>query len=138
MTPWAVRLPALVTLLICLPVKLRLNPFSLANAEQELLAGPLTEFEGPRLALWEIAHALEWTALTGFTATLFINPGAKWFLNVPVFVLISLVLVPILTLLASATARLKITQATRLLWHWAGLMAVVALVAAFFVGHGGH
>lgn len=137
-TPWAVRVPALLTMLICLPVKLRLNPFSLANAEQELLAGPLTEFEGPRLAMWEIAHALEWTVLTGLLATTAIKPGAIWFVHAPVFVLLSLALVVPLTLLAASTARLKINQATRLLWHWGGLLAMVSLAAAFVIGHGGH
>ena len=51
----AVRTLVVLTLLLCLPVKLRINPFSLSNAEQEIYAGPTTEFDGPRLALWELA-----------------------------------------------------------------------------------
>jgi NADH-quinone oxidoreductase subunit H len=137
-TPLPVRLPALVAILVCLPVKLRLNPFSLANAEQELLAGPLTEFDGPRLAMWELAHALEWVALTGFVATLSMplrSPNAL--VNALGFALLSLVLVPVLTMLASATARLKITQATQLLWRWGGAVAAIALAAALLLRHGG-
>jgi NADH-quinone oxidoreductase subunit H len=53
------RLLAVVALALCLPVKLRLNPFSLANAEQEIYAGPTTEFGGPRLALWELYGILQ-------------------------------------------------------------------------------
>jgi formate hydrogenlyase subunit 4 len=52
--------------------------------------------------------------------------------------LLSLILVPLLTLLASATARLKIAQATRLLWRWGSVIAAVALAAALLVRHGGH
>ena len=138
-TPWTVRIPALLAILFCLPVKLRLNPFSLANAEQEILAGPLTEFDGPLLALWELAHALEWVALTGFAATLmFPVRSGLWFVDALVFVLLSLILVPLLTLLASATARLKIAQATRLLWRWGSVIAAVALATALLVRHGGH
>ena len=137
-TPWLVRVPALFAILICLPVKLRLNPFSLANAEQELLAGPITEFDGPRLALWELAHALEWVALTGFVAVLAVPlRSPHGLVNVLGFVLLSLVLVPVLAALASATARLKITQATRLLWHWGSAVALVALAMALFFDHGG-
>jgi NADH-quinone oxidoreductase subunit H len=138
-TPWAVRIPALLAILFCLPVKLRLNPFSLANAEQELLAGPLTEFDGPRLALWELAHGLEWVALTGFVVTLFVPlRSAPEAVNVLVFVVLSLVLVPLLAILASATARLKIGQATRLLWRWGSAVAAVALALSLFFRQGGH
>jgi NADH-quinone oxidoreductase subunit H len=138
-TPLLVRLPALSAIVICLPVKLRLNPFSLANAEQELLAGPLTEFDGPRLALWELAHALEWVALTGFVIALAAPLRGPWgLLNGLAFALFSLMLVPVLTVLASATARLKITQATRLLWRWGTAIAAVALAAALFLQYGGH
>jgi NADH-quinone oxidoreductase subunit H len=137
-TPWVVRVPALLTVLLCLPVKLRLNPFSLANAEQELLAGPLTEFDGPRLGLWELAHALEWVGLTGLVAVLLwpsgsFAPAANGF----AFVIISFALVVLLTVVASATARIKIKQATRLLTTWATTLAVMALVAAIILRKGG-
>jgi len=138
-TPWMVRTPALLAILLCLPMKLRITPFSLANAEQELLAGPLTEFDGPRLAIWEMAHALEWTALVGFVVTLAILlRSSYWIVNAIVFVLLSSVLVLLLTLLASSTARLKLSQATGLMWKWGGTVAVIALIAAFFSRDGGH
>ena len=138
-TPWTVRVPALLAILMCLPVKLRITPFSLANAEQEVLAGPLTEFDGSRLALWETAHALEWTALIGFVVT-FAIPFRSPFLivNAVVFVALSFVLLLLLTLLASSTARLKLSQATDLMWKWGGTVAVIALVAAYFARGGGH
>jgi NADH-quinone oxidoreductase subunit H len=137
-TPWIVRVPALLTILFCLPVKLRMNPFSLANAEQELLAGPLTEFDGPRLGMWELAHALEWVALTGFTAILAwpsrnFSPAA----DAIAFVTISFMLVLFVTVIASATARIKIMQATRLLWIWATTLSVIALAAAMVTRRGG-
>jgi len=138
-TPWIVRIPALVAILFCLPVKLRLNPFSLANAEQEVLAGPLTEFDGPRLALWELAHALEWVALIGFVVVLAIPFRiARGYVNAAGFALLSLALVPLLTLLAASTARLKLAQATSMMWKWGGTIAALALAAAVFVRSGGH
>ena len=133
------RLPALLTILLCLPVKLRTNPFSLSNAEQEILSGPLTEFDGRQLALWELVHGLEWVALTGFVATLAVPVRSSHvFFDFLGFVLISLALVVLLNLLAAATARLKLWQATRLLWRWASLLAAVALATAFYLHHGGY
>ena len=131
LAPWAVRAPALLAILCCLPVKLRINPFSVANAEQEILAGPLTEFSGPRLALWELAHAMEWVTLCGLVAVLLV-PLHR--LSQPVgalaFILASFALVPLLATLAAATARLKLAQATRFLWRWAALASAIAFATA--------
>jgi NADH-quinone oxidoreductase subunit H len=131
-TPWQVRVPAMLAILICLPVKLRLNPFSISNAEQEVLTGPLVESEGRLLALWELAHALEWVALIGFFVTIVIPiRSGVWWLDALVFAACSLVMVVLLTFLASAMARLKLRQATRLLWRYSFALAAVALAAAF-------
>ena len=138
-TPWPVRIPALAAILLCLPVKLRINPVSLANAEQEVLAGPLTEFDGRLLAFWELAHVLEWVALTGFVVTILVPlRSSLGMLDAVVFALISLALVPLLTLLGAATARLKLAQATRLLWRWAGAAAAIALILSMGIRHGGY
>ncbi|MGD0546829.1 MAG: complex I subunit 1 family protein, partial [Terracidiphilus sp.] len=60
----------ILALLVCLPAKLHLNPFSLPNAEQEIYSGPMVEYAGPELAMWELSHGLEWVAATGLVATL--------------------------------------------------------------------
>ena len=131
-TPWQVRVPALLSILICLPVKLRLNPFSISNAEQEVLTGPLVESEGRLLALWELAHALEWVALIGFFVTIAIpQRSGEWWLDAILFAVCSLVVVLLLTLLSSAMGRLKLRQATRLIWRCSFVLGAVALTAAF-------
>ncbi len=60
----------MLAILVCLPAKLHLNPFSLPNAEQEIYSGPMAEYAGPELAMWELSHGLEWVAATGLVATL--------------------------------------------------------------------
>ena len=138
-TPWLVRLPAMLAILFCIPVKLRLNPFSLANAEQELLSGPLAEFGGRRLALWELAHSLECVALTGLAATLAMPlRSSNWLFDGIGFALLSVAVIALLTVIAAATARLKLMQATRLLWRAGALMSAVALAAALLAYRGGH
>jgi len=128
---WQVRLPALLALALCLPIKLHVNPFSVANAEQEIYAGATTEFEGPRLALWELAHGLEWVALTGlWTALAFPVANAAWPLRVAVFVAISMALVLAIAAVGAATARLKLAQAARVYWQWGLALGAVAMVVA--------
>lgn len=137
-TPWTVRLPAVLAVALCLPVKLRTNPFSVANAEQEILAGPLTEFDGRRLALWELAHALEFVALTGLVVTLAVPVrSGRWLVDAPAFAIASLAVVVPLTALAAATARLKLGQATRWFWRWPSAAAAVALALSFLARQGG-
>jgi formate hydrogenlyase subunit 4 len=126
--PLGVRLVALAAILLCLPAKLHLNPFSIASAEQEIYAGITTEYDGPRLALWELAHAFEWVALTGLVAVLCVplsQVGLGW--RVPVFVGASLVVVLVLSVVAAATARFKIAQTARWFWLWGLLLASSAL-----------
>ena len=127
----AVRTLVVLTLLLCLPVKLRINPFSLSNAEQEIYAGPTTEFDGPRLALWELAHGLEWVVLTGIVACIALPFRiGSWIGDIVLFTLLSLTLVIMLTIIAAATARLKISQATHLYLKWGMGMAILAVVIA--------
>lgn len=129
---WPVRVLALLAILLCLPAKLHLNPFSIASAEQEIYAGALTEYDGPRLAMWELAHDLEWVALAGLVAALSLPiDGLGWPVRVAVFLVLSLVVVVLLTIAAAATARLKVPQAARWFWLWGLLPAGSALVLAF-------
>jgi NADH-quinone oxidoreductase subunit H len=129
--PWGARILAVLALIACLPVKLRINPFSLVNAEQEIYTGPTTEFDGPRLALWELAHGLEWVALTGLVVSLAL-PWRTWFwlADALIFALLTVLLVLLLSVLAAGTARLKIHQATQFYWRWGFGLSLLALLAA--------
>ncbi len=126
--PLGVRLAALAAILLCLPAKLHLNPFSIASAEQEIYAGITTEYDGPRLALWELAHGFEWVALTGLFAVLVVPlqlVAAGW--RVPIFIAVSLAVVVLLAVIAAASARFKIAQTARWFWLWGLLLASSAL-----------
>jgi formate hydrogenlyase subunit 4 len=136
--PGTVRLPAVLALLLCLPVKLRFNPFSIANAEQEIYSGPSTEFGGPRLALWELTRGLEWVALIGLVVSLGLPwRTGFWLADAALFGLLSLLVVLLLATLAAGTARLKIPQAARFYWRWGlGLSVLAFIVAALPVWRG--
>lgn len=127
-----VSLAAALAFLLSLPAKLKRNPFSISNAEQEIVAGAHTEFNGLPLALFELSHTLELVALISLFAAIFISPlltgAGAWVL----FLLISILLVVLVTLLSTATARLKLHQAFKFYWRWGAAAAVLAIVITFF------
>jgi NADH-quinone oxidoreductase subunit H len=123
----------IIALLVCLPAKLHLNPFSLPNAEQEIYAGPMTEYAGPELAMWELSHGLEWIAATGLVATLAAPHIAMWWLAAIVFVALSFAIVLMLSIVASATARLAIDTTVRFYWQCTLIFAVLAISSALFM-----
>ena len=122
-----------LALLVCLPAKLHLNPFSLPNAEQEIYSGPMVEYAGPELAMWELSHGLEWVAATGLVATLAAPHIALWWLAALVFIAFSFFIVLGLSALASATARLAIDTTVRFYWQCTLIFAVLAISSALFM-----
>jgi NADH-quinone oxidoreductase subunit H len=122
-----------IAILVCLPAKLHLNPFSLPNAEQEIYSGPMVEYAGPELAMWELSHGLEWVAATGLVATLAAPHIAIWWLAAIVFVGFMFAIVIGLSALASATARLAIDTTVRFYWQCTLIFAVLAISSALFM-----
>ena len=117
-------------ILLCIPAKLRLNPFSTSNAEQEIYSGPLTEYAGAALGLWELAHALEWVTLTGLVATLVLPAALPWWLYAPAFAVTCLLQVLGLSAVEAGTARLTLQRSIEFYWRWAGVLAVLAVGSA--------
>jgi NADH-quinone oxidoreductase subunit H len=123
----------IAAILVCLPAKLHLNPFSLPNAEQEIYSGPMTEYAGPELAMWELSHGLEWVAATGLVATLIAPAFTLWWVAALVFVALCFAIVLLLSVVASATARLQIDTTVRFYWQCTLFFAVFAVIAALFM-----
>jgi NADH-quinone oxidoreductase subunit H len=119
--------------LLCIPAKLRLNPFSTSSAEQEIYSGSLTEYAGAALATWELSHGLEWVALTGFVAVLVVPAGVAWWLHAILFVVISFAEVLLLTTLAAATGRLTLERSIRFYWRWAAILAILSVSASVYM-----
>jgi len=132
--PSFLRYLGVAAILVCLPAKLHLNPFSMPNAEQEIYSGPMTEYAGPELAMWELSHGLEWVAGTGLIATLLAPHVTLGWLAILLFVAISIAIVLLLSVLASATARLAIDTTVRFYWQCTLIFAVLAISSAVFMG----
>jgi NADH-quinone oxidoreductase subunit H len=118
-----------LTFLLALPGRLKTNPFSIANAEHEIVADALVEYSGPALALFKLAHAFEIVLLTELFAVVFI-PATPWpLITNLVYLAIAFAMLAGVTVLATSTARLRLTQAFRLYWVWGGIASAVTLAA---------
>ncbi len=101
-------------------------PFDIAEAETELMEGPLMEYSGPKLALFKYAQMVKLVIYSAMFIALFAPWGsalsfpAAWVL----FWLKVLVLVLLVTVVAATHARYRIDQAIR---YFAALL-VIALV----------
>jgi NADH-quinone oxidoreductase subunit H len=101
-----------------------------ANAEQEIYAGPMTEYAGPGLALWDLSHGLEWVAMTGLVASLAMPRSAHWWIDLLTFQIFCMGVVLLLSALAAATARLTIDYAARMYWRLGLVVAILAVSTA--------
>ena len=126
--------PAIVfvalALLLSVPARLKSNPFSIANAESEIVAGIHTEYNSKPLAIFELVHGLELTALVGLFAVLFLPFAHSLVAALVIYILCALGLIFLTTGLAAVTARLKIQNAFSFFWSWGAAAAALAIVVA--------
>ena len=127
------RTLGIFAILVCIPAKLHINPFSLPNAEQEIYAGPMTEYAGPELGLWELSHGLEWVAMTGLVASLAMPRTGLWWADAGLFIALSCGIVLLLSGLAAATARMTIDSSIRFYWRCGVAVAVLAISTALLM-----
>jgi NADH-quinone oxidoreductase subunit H len=118
-----------IALLLSIPARLRSNPFSIPNAESEIVAGIYTEYNSKPLAVFELVHGLELTAMVGLLGILFLPFTHNQMVSVAIYLLGAVVLVGLTTGLAAATARLKVQKAFSFFWSWGAIAALLAVVA---------
>lgn len=128
-----VTLLASMALLLAMPARMKTTPFSIPNAESEIVAGPHLEYNGLPLGLFELVHGLELVALSGLLAGLIVNPLAA--ITGPLaalllYLLLVCLIILLTVLLSGATARLQLQHALRFYWRWGALAAVLALTVA--------
>ena len=129
-----VMIPALIAYLLFLPGTMGVVPFDIPEAETEVLEGPLLEYGGPPLALFQIGSALKTFVVLGLGVTLFF-PGTLpgwgdiWILNLIWFLLKCLLLMALsLTLVKSATGRFRIDQAFWFYIKYPTMLSLLSLV----------
>jgi formate hydrogenlyase subunit 4 len=131
--PWS-GLLLLIVMVLSFQAFVQRMPFDIAEAETELMEGPLVEYSGPKLALYKYAQMARLVIHCGLFVALFLpwGSGLMFPLGWLLFWLKVLGLVLIVTAVAATHARYRIDQAIR---YFAGLL-VLAFVALALAGYG--
>jgi len=111
--------------LICMQAKLGVTPFDIAEAEQEIMSGPLIEYSGVALALFRLSRAMMYLLLPVFLITMFWGGIADWWM-IPKFLLLFVLMV----LIKNTNPRLRIDQALKFFWLVMTPVAIAAVVLA--------
>lgn len=107
-------------------------PFDTAEAETEIMEGPMIEYSGPKLALFKYARMVKLFVYTALFVALFVPWGQTGFypLDVIIFLVKVTILVLLVTVIAATHARYRIDQAIR---YYAGLFGLALLALIFAV-----
>lgn len=131
-----IMIPALVAYLMFLPGTMGVAPFDIAESETEILEGPMLEYGGPLLALFQIGSAFKTFVILGLGVVMFFPGciGDCWAVNLVWFLVKCLLLMFFsLSLVRAATGRFRIDQAIRFYFKIPAVLALVSLVLVMVV-----
>lgn len=129
---WHLPLAAVAALLVA-PGKLLKTPFDIPEAETEIVHGPLTEYSGPKLAIFNIAFDIEILAVAGLITALFLGGPSSFVIGgvhipgVVSFLIKCVAILLLITLIRCVTARLRIHQALKFYWAFVAVIALINL-----------
>jgi len=132
-------LPAMIAALIGAQGKLLRVPFDIPEAESEIVQGALTEYSGPKLAIWRLVYDIETLVVAGLLAALFFGGPTAYVIGgaqipgVVDFLIKTLAIVLFTTTLRNIMARLRIDQALKFYWSFAALLAIISLILVLVV-----
>jgi NADH-quinone oxidoreductase subunit H len=118
-----------VVSVICLQAKLERTPFDIPHAETEIVGGTFTEYSGKKLALFRLMTDVEMVVGSGLIATVFLGgfPGGI-ILGFVYFVIKTLFIIFLLSVIRALTSRIRIDQVIRLSWKYLAPLAVLQLL----------
>ncbi len=136
-----------IVAIVSLVGKLERVPFDIPTAEQEIVAGPIVEYSGARLAMMRLMVNIEMVAGAALISALFLAgfdiPGVH-LLGIPAaivgfsaFVIKTLLIVLILSCIRALFARLRIEQMVTMCLKWLAPIAIVQLLIAVGLKFGG-
>ncbi len=134
--PWAmaVQLVALGVGLLALQGKLERVPFDAPEAETEIVAGPITEYTGRRLALFRLSTDVQMLVGAALFSNIFLaGVTGPWYLAILLFLVKIIFLVGVLAALRAMMARLRIEQMRSFSWKYLVPIAVAQMAAIVLI-----
>jgi len=122
---------AFIVGIICLQAKMGMVPFDIAEAETEIVEGPLMEYSGPLLAFWKLAHYMMYVFLPMLLVILFWG-GMSFasFGTIMAGIGKYLLVVVLMILIRNTNPRVRIDSAINFFWKWASPLALIAVILA--------
>lgn len=122
---------AFIVGLVCIQAKMGLQPFDIAEAETEIVGGPLMEYSGPLLGLWKLSHFMMYVFMPILLIILFWG-GISFasFGAAIVSILKYLLIVVLIILIKNTNPRVQINTALKFFWKYASPLALVAVILA--------
>ncbi|MEM1927157.1 MAG: complex I subunit 1 family protein [Acidilobaceae archaeon] len=126
---------ALSSAIVSTQAKLKLKPFDVVEAEQELIAGPLTEMSGPTLALYKLYRDVELAVHSLIISYLILGgpaPCSQWSLCGLLVATVKFVLVlEAMVLTRAIFGRVRVEESIAIVVKLSLIPALVALVVAW-------
>ena len=116
--------------LLAAQAKLGYAPFDIAEAEQEIMAGPLVEYSGAPLALFRLTKAILFFVLPVLMITLFLGGIELSLMGMVWFIIKYVAILALMIVLKNTNPRLRIDQAVRVFWGPVTAVAVLAFIFA--------
>ncbi len=124
-------IPAMLAMLLVIPAEVGTQPFDVAEAETEILEGPLIEYSGAPLAVFKLNTAMKMYIMTTLFRALFLGGLATGVTAldalIQVLLCIALTLICITTVHA-VTARLKVEHLFKFYWTVVAGLSALSLV----------
>lgn len=129
---WNVLLQPLgfAILVICLLAELGYVPFDIPEAETEIVAGWQTEYSGRKLALFRLGKDLELVFVSALLVSLYLGgPQPVWIVpSIVIFLIKTIAVVLLFTLLRAVFARFRIDQMISGMWKYLLPLAILQMI----------
>jgi NADH-quinone oxidoreductase subunit H len=140
-----VQILAFAVALLSLQAKLERVPFDIPEAETEIIAGPLTEYSGKKLALFRLGRDIQMLVGSGIIAALFlggfriqgISGLAGVIVSCIVLMLKTTFVVALLSLVRAACARIRIDQIVWFSWKYLAPASLLQFAIVLLLKAGG-
>ena len=123
---------AFIVAIVCMQAKLGLVPFDIAEAETEIIGGPIIEYSGAPLAVFKLTKAMLLFTIPIFLIVTFVGGISFNGLSLLWGILKYVGLLVVVILIRNTNPRLRIDQAFRFFWGHVMIAAVLAVVLALF------
>jgi NADH-quinone oxidoreductase subunit H len=119
---------------VAVQAKLERTPFDIPDAETEIVGGTFTEYSGKKLAVFRLTTDIEMVVASGLLATVFLGgfPGGA-LLGFVSFVVKTLFVIFLLSLIRALTSRIRIDQVVSFAWRVLAPLAVFQLLVTILV-----